>query len=381
MYTPAGPAAELFAAAGATVHIGPVSIFAHTWDSPYQGLRWLIPTREVLLLGVHMRALRRVLRERNYPIVHLNDSPLLPAARVAHREGSKVVWHLRSALAADGEDGRSRVILALMERWGDAAIAIDDDVAKRFDLNLPVTIIQNSTPIPSVLPDASAAKQALGLPVDRTTVGFAGYLRSQKGWPELVDAADMLRRDGVDAHFVIVGGGIRPPAFFQTLRGRILELAGILTDDESAIHRKVKALGLGDRFTFVPFTSDRAKIYGALDVVAFPNQGVGLGRPVLEAAAFGKPVIGSGSKDGGGVLIDGVTGILLQDPAPDSIAHGLRELVLDHGLRDRLGAAAAVHAAQHFDPKINARAVEAVYDSLLGANADTPAEEPSDAGP
>jgi glycosyltransferase involved in cell wall biosynthesis len=365
VYTPGGAAAELFQDAGATVHVGPASIFAHTWDSPYQGLRWLIPAREALLFPAHVRAFNRVLRSARFPIVHLNDSPLLPAARLAHANGSRVVWQLRSALAGEGKDARSRGILSLMNRWGDAAIAIDEDVAHRFDLNLPVSIVHNSTTIPAAPPDSAAAKRALGLPAEGVTVGFAGYLRRQKGWPELVEAAAILVRDGVDVHFVIVGGGIRPPAFFDTARGRALELAGILTDDESAIHRQVSELGLSDRFTFVPFTSDRAEIYGALDVVTFPNQGIGLGRPVLEAAAFGRPVVASGSRRGGGVLVDGVTGILLRDPSPPAIAAALRKLVLDEELRSRMGEAAAEHARVNFDPRLNAAAVERVYDDLL----------------
>jgi D-inositol-3-phosphate glycosyltransferase len=253
-----------------------------------------------------------------------------------------------------------------MDRWGDAAISIDEDVADRFDLTIPVSIVHNSTPRPDRHQNSAVAKKALGLPSEGVTVGFAGYLRRQKGWPELVDAAAILVRQGVDVHFVIVGGGIRPPTFFKTARGRLLELTGILTDDESAIHRRVVALGLSSRFTFVPFTADRAEIYGALDVVAFPNQGVGLGRPVLEAAAFGRPVVASGSRRGGGILVDESTGILLHDATPESIAQALGRLVADKGLRERMGAAAAEHASRNFDPRRNAAAVEAIYDELLG---------------
>ena len=110
VFCPEGPAAELFAASGATVHTGDVSIFAHAWDSPYEGLRWLVLGREVAALPPHLRQLERLMREHRFPIVHLNDSPLLPAAQVAHRHGAKVVWHLRSALAGEGRDRRSRAI-------------------------------------------------------------------------------------------------------------------------------------------------------------------------------------------------------------------------------------------------------------------------------
>jgi glycosyltransferase involved in cell wall biosynthesis len=163
-----------------------------------------------------------------------------------------------------------------------------------------------------------------------------------------------------------MGGGVRPPEYFRTLRGRALEATNLLTDEESAIKELVAAKGLEPSFSFLPFTADTGEIYSALDVVTFPNQGVGLGRPVLEAATYGKPVVASGSRDGAGILLPGRTGFLLDDARPQAIAGALRELIEDAALRDRLGESAIEHARERFDPLRNARAVEAVYDELLG---------------
>lgn len=378
VFCPEGPAAELFARVGATVHTGDISIFAHVWDSPYEGLRWLVLSREVAALPRHVRQLERLMREHRFPLVHLNDSPLLPAAAIAHRHGAKVVWHLRSALAGEGVDHRSRIIARLMDRWGDAAIAIDTDVAARFPVRLPVSIVHNS--VRPIDPTAQRrGKEHLGLPPDRIAVGFAGFVRRQKGWPELVSAAEILVREGAPAHFVIMGGGVRPPEYFRTVRGRALELANLLTDEESAIKELVREKGLEHAFSFLPFTAETGEIYSALDIVTFPNQGVGLGRPVLEAAMHGKPVVASGSQDGAGVLIPGETGLLLEDPTPEAIAGALRTLVRDDDLRERLGVAAARHARQQFDPVSNARAVEEVYDQLLGTAPADRVGEPADA--
>jgi glycosyltransferase involved in cell wall biosynthesis len=373
VFCPEGPAAELFAAAGATVHTGDVSIFAHAWDSPYEGLRWLVLGRELAALPAHLRQLERLMRRYRFPIVHLNDSPLLGAACVAHRNGAKVVWHLRSALAGDGRDRRSRAIVTLMERWGDAAIAIDRDVAARFPMRLPLSIVHNSVQAPNASakpagPGDGRGKSALGLPEDRVAIGFAGFVRRQKGWPELVAAAELLVEEGAPAHFVIMGGGVRSPEYFRTVRGRALELTRVLIDEESAIKELVAAKALGDRFSFLPFTVETGEIYSALDIVTFPNQGIGLGRPVLEAAMFGKPVVASGSTSGAGVLLPDRTGLLLDHAGPRAIAGALRLLIDDPRLRARLGRAAAEHARRHFDPTHNARAVEQVYDSLLGTH-------------
>src|ERR687884_134767 len=314
VFCPEGPAAELFAAAGATVHTGDVSIFAHAWDSPYEGLRWLVLGREVAALPPHLRQLERLMREHRFPLVHLNDSPLHAAAR--------------------------------------------------FPIRLPLTIVHNSVS-PAASPNGDN-RASLGLPEDRVAVGFAGFVRRQKGWPELVSAAELLVEQDAPAHFVIMGGGVRPPEYFRTVRGRALAAANLLTDEESAIKELVAGKGLREHFSFLPFTAETGEIYSALDVVTFPNQGVGLGRPVLEAATYGKPVVASGSADGAGVLLPGKTGLLLDDASPPNIAAALRLLIEDPELRARLGEAAAEHARARFDPARNARAVESVYDSLLG---------------
>jgi glycosyltransferase involved in cell wall biosynthesis len=84
---------------------------------------------------------------------------------------------------------------------------------------------------------------------------------------------------------------------------------------------------------------------------------------------YGKPVVASGSTDGAGVLLPGKTGLLLDDASPQKLAAALRLLIDDPELRTRLGAAAAEHAREKFDPARNARAVEHVYENLLGVAA------------
>src|SRR2546423_6066391 len=102
IYCPPGPAAELFRESGARVHTGPVAGFTHIWASTYRGRRWLLFARELALLPSHVLRFRRTLRRNRFELVHLNDSPLIPAPSLARHEGLPVVWHLRSALSGGG---------------------------------------------------------------------------------------------------------------------------------------------------------------------------------------------------------------------------------------------------------------------------------------
>lgn len=353
---PGGEAAAVLASAGATVHTAPVPAFTHTWDVQYGGLRWLVFVREVLSFPGHTRSLRQLLGQLDPAIVHLNDSVMLASGFLAHRHGSRVIWHLRSSLASGGRDRRSRLVARALDAWGDAAIAIDDDVARTFPLRLPIEIVPN----PVVAEPGEPAE--LPVPEGRVTLGYFGYLRRQKGWPELVEAMRILVDDGTPVHAVVVGGGVRPPEAFRGVRGRLLRRLGI-PDEESDLRARVAECGLTDRFSFLPFTTDPGPVYRALDIVVFPNQGAGLGRPVLEAAAYGKPVVASGSPDGAGILVPDRTGILLDPPSPERLAGAIRALVDDPVLRRELGARAAEHAEHHLGPEAAARSVEAVYEA------------------
>jgi glycosyltransferase involved in cell wall biosynthesis len=376
VYCPPGPAAALFAEAGATVHTGPISHFVHVWE-PYRGLRWLLLGREILLLPRHLWKLRRTLRERDYGIVHLNESTLLPAGWLAHRLGRRVVWHLRTALVNEGLDRRSRFVTAVIEKTAARVIAIDDDVAQRFRLDRPIDVIPNSAELPPADPTPSReAKQALGLDPEVPAVGFFGFIRRQKGWPELVQAAQTLIDRGVDAQFVIMGGGVRAPDYFRTWRGRLLAKLGLLVDEESDFRELVVRSGLEKHFQFVSFTIQTREVYRALDLVVFPNQEVGLGRPVIEAAANARPVVASGSVTGAEVLVPGETGVLVPRDSPEALADAIGELVLDADKRQAMGRAAYELARDRFYPQRNARAVETVYDLLLGTPAPEPEREP-----
>src|SRR5207244_1935449 len=115
VFCPPSPAAKLFEQAGARVHTGDVASFTHIWASTYAGRRWLLVGRELAKLPRHVFDLRRVLAAGRFGLVHLNDSPLIPAAMIARHAGIPVVWHLRSALAEEGL--RARAIRGAILRY------------------------------------------------------------------------------------------------------------------------------------------------------------------------------------------------------------------------------------------------------------------------
>jgi glycosyltransferase involved in cell wall biosynthesis len=366
VYCPRGPAAELFREAGAIVHTGAVAGFTHIWASTYRGRRWLLFGRELVRLPSHARQFRRTLRAQRFELVHFNDSPLIPAAWLARREGLPVVWHLRSALPEEGRDRRSDLIRKAIRSLATTSIAINRDVSEVFGVG--ATVVPNSVDLQRFRPgERAAARQALGLPSGLPVVSFFGFIYPSKGFREFIEAAARLRERGVEARFLVVGGAVRGEEFFRTVVGRSLQLADLTRDYESEAKRLVQQLELDDIVRFIPFTQDTASLYQASDVVVAPSQGPELGRPVIEAAASGVPVVASGSRTGGGVVVPGETGMLVSDYGVESIADAVAELLQHADRRRELGRTARAHAEENFDPARNARRIESIYEQIVPA--------------
>ena len=142
-------------------------------------------------------------------------------------------------------------------------------------------------------------------------VSYFGFIYPSKGFEEFIEAAAQLRDRGIDASYLIVGGAVRGEEFFRTVVGRSLQLADLTRNYEQEAKQLVAELGLSDVVRFVPFTQDTANLYQASDVVVAPSRGPELGRPVIESAASGVPVVASGSRTGGGVVVPNETGVLV----------------------------------------------------------------------
>jgi glycosyltransferase involved in cell wall biosynthesis len=364
VYCPPGPASDGFEGVGATVHRGPVAGFTHIWASTYSGRRWLLLARELSKLPRHAAALRRTLAANSFALVHLNDSPLVASAAIARRAGIPVVWHLRSALPRDGRDQRSRAIRYAIRRFGSAAIAINEDIAAVYDVGAEV--VPNTVDTGHFVPaDATRAKQQLGLPADLPIAAYFGFIYPSKGLREFIEAAAILRAQRVGARFLVVGGDVRGEHFFDTGLGRALRAVGLVQNYEQEAKALVARLGLSDLVRFVPFTQDTARLYQASDVVVAPSRGPELGRPVLEAAACGRPVIASGSLNGGGVVLPGETALLVPRRSPEVLAAALGSLLEDEQLRRRLGESAREHAERTFSIRANAERVMEIYERVL----------------
>jgi glycosyltransferase involved in cell wall biosynthesis len=92
---------------------------------------------------------------------------------------------------------------------------------------------------------------------------------------------------------------------------------------------------------------DLPAFYGEADVFVFPTTSAmeGFGMVATEAMACGTPVVASRIGPVPEVVLDGRTGLLFTPGDAEDLAAKLSDLLNDDGLRARLGANAAAHAA------------------------------------
>lgn len=154
-----------------------------------------------------------------------------------------------------------------------------------------------------------------------------------KGIGEFVDAARLLKRDGVTARFVVVGSsdpGNRASIDEETL-GKWREEAVV---------------------EFWGFRSDMPAVLAKAAVVCLPSYREGLPKALLEGMAAGLPCVTTDVPGCREAVSDGVNGLLVLPRDAASLATGLHRLIVDRATRQVMGARGRAIAAQQFSTEI-----------------------------
>jgi glycosyltransferase involved in cell wall biosynthesis len=134
------------------------------------------------------------------------------------------------------------------------------------------------------------------------------------------------------------------------------------------LHEIAAGLGLGDRVRHVGFREDVSEVYGAADIVAVPSkQPDPFPNAALEAAAAGCCVVASAHGGLPEMLLDGVTGVLVEPDSSEALAVAIAALADDPRRREALGDAAALDVNARFSTARMLDEIQAVYDRLTHA--------------
>ncbi|MEO6896289.1 MAG: glycosyltransferase [Caldimonas sp.] len=176
------------------------------------------------------------------------------------------------------------------------------------------------------LPRLGAVRKRFGLDVGTLLVGFVGRLAWEKGPDVFVRAALAIHAARPDVHFVLVGEGPMQPQ---------LEIF-------------VERFQLADRVHFAGLQMPMPRVFAELDVVVSSSRSEAMPLAVIEAMASGLPVVACRVGAMAELLLQGVTGWLVEAGDGDGIASHVLELVRDAALRQAAGDAARERAEDRF---------------------------------
>jgi N-acetylglucosaminyldiphosphoundecaprenol N-acetyl-beta-D-mannosaminyltransferase len=173
---------------------------------------------------------------------------------------------------------------------------------------------------------------------------FVGTYGHRKGAPELVEALAECRRRDVAATLRFVGKE---------------ERAG----DEEALRRSAARLGIEAQIEFagVADAAELVHCYQSADVFVLPSRREGLPMALLEAMAFGLPVVTTPVGGIPDVVEDGRTGIIVEPGDVVGLVAAIERLASDPDRRLELGLAARARALGLASPGTIARQWRELY--------------------
>jgi glycosyltransferase involved in cell wall biosynthesis len=181
---------------------------------------------------------------------------------------------------------------------------------------------------------------------DPPAVLTVAHLYPRKNLPVLLRAYARLRAEGIAFQGWIVGDG---PCRRAWERQR----------DALALQGQVEFLGTVSRREL----TDR---YRRAAVFCLPSRQEGFGIVFLEAMANAKPIVAARAAAVPETVLDGEVGILAEPDDPEGFACGLATLLLDRGLRRRLGAAGRERVETYRADRVATRFIETVQTALAG---------------
>ena len=158
-------------------------------------------------------------------------------------------------------------------------------------------------------------RKELNIPEDNPIVGYIGRFAPIKRIDRLILASQKVIERIPKAKLVIVGGG---------------EL-------KSEMEEMVKSLNLEDRIFFLGVRDDLERIYSGVDMVALSSDNEGTPAVIIEALAYGKPVVSTCVGGIPDVVSDGESGILAKANGPEELANSIVQMLSDENMRIRMG--------------------------------------------
>jgi glycosyltransferase involved in cell wall biosynthesis len=187
-------------------------------------------------------------------------------------------------------------------------------------------------------------RQLMGLD-RRPLLGSMGRLDPVKGHEYLIRAMPVVLREVPNASLLIAGHDAS--GYGKVLQALI---------DEQRLNGHVQLVG---------FQGDVPSFLHALDVFALASRSEGFGQVVIEAMAAGRPVVASRFPPFTEIVVDGVTGLLVEPDNPEAFAHAIFWLLAHPEERWQMGSSGQNRVREQFSADRMADETLSLYETLV----------------
>ncbi|WIG60123.1 MAG: hypothetical protein OJF49_002871 [Ktedonobacterales bacterium] len=205
-----------------------------------------------------------------------------------------------------------------------------------------LSVVLNGVDLPDAarLPAARAeARARLSLAPETPLVGILARLTPVKDHPTFLRAAQIVHQRMPAARFALVGDGPERPALEALARD----------------------LGIAEAVIFTGHVASSDLVLPAFDVAVLSSRHEGMPNALLEAGAWGVPLVSTPVGGAPEIAIDGQTGLLAPVGDAPALADRILTLLSDPASAHRLGAAARDHIAARFSTATMMHNYESVY--------------------
>jgi sugar transferase (PEP-CTERM/EpsH1 system associated) len=305
----------------------------------------LIPGGELLLQGrndtgfeLMLFRLARVMRAYRPHIVHSRNWGAIEAIPAARLAGVPIAVHSEHGYELDmlaGLPTRRRLFRRAAYSMADAVFAVtrqlrDYHAQQAWVRSDRIRVIYNGVDTQRFRPQPNlriSLRHKFGLPQNRFIVGTIGRIVDIKDHPTLLRAVEIMLRNAIDAHALIVGSGPELERIQQLVKG---------------------SSALAGRITFIGSSSEVPELLNAMDAFALTSISEGMSNTLLEAMASGLPVVATSVGGNPEVVVEGSSGWLFRPGDAETLASLLALLASQNNLRLSYGAAARERVVRSF---------------------------------
>lgn len=224
----------------------------------------------------------------------------------------------------------------------------DEKTVRRFDKFVVLTEEDKgywgNLPNITVIPNANTFATPQTAALENKKVIAVGRYTHQKGFERLIEAWHILSPEFPDWRLDIIGDG----------------------EERDKLQHLIRFYHLEEQITLASPTKSIDKVYLDASVLAMPSRYEGLPMVLLEAQAFGLPIVSFACKCGPkDIVADGETGFLVEENDIEGLARQLAKVMKDKNLRKQMGRKAKEVSLRYAEDAVMAKWT-ALFDSLKG---------------